>query len=116
VAHALGYSGKPQPFNGYHYELLTRQGDAAKGGAEDYMQNGKMAGGFAVLAWPAKYKDSGIMTFLVGKDGVVYQKDLGDKTAVADTIITAFDPGNGWNVVLSPESANASTGAPNPKK
>jgi hypothetical protein len=116
VAHALGYSGKPQPFNGYYYELLTRQGDAAKGGAEDYMQNGKMADGFAVLAWPAKYKDSGIMTFLVGKDGVVYQKDLGDKTAVADTIITAFDPGNGWNVVLSPESANASTGAPNPKK
>ncbi len=116
VAQALGYSytGKPQPFNGYYYQILTKQGDAAKGGAKDYMQNGKMAGGFAVLAWPAKYQDSGIMTFLVGKDGVVYQKDLGDKTAEAGTMITAFDPGNGWSVVLSPESANASTGAPNP--
>ena len=117
VAKALGYSyttGKPQPFNGYYYRILTKQGDAAKGGAQDYLQNGKMTGGFALLAWPAKYQDSGIMTFIVGKDGVVYQKDLGDKTADAGTTITAFDPGNGWNVVLSPESANASTGGDNP--
>jgi hypothetical protein len=118
VAKDLGYSyttGKPQPFNGYYYRILTKQAEAAKGGAEDYLQNGKMTGGFALLAWPAKYQDSGIMTFIVGKDGVVYQKDLGDKTADAGTTITAFDPGNGWNVVLSPESANASTGAPNLK-
>jgi hypothetical protein len=118
VAKALGYSyttGKPQPFNGYYYRILTKQGDAAKGGAHDFLQNGKMTGGFALLAWPAKYQDSGIMTFIVGKDGVVYQKDLGDKTPEAGTTITAFDPGNGWNVVLSPESANASPGAPNPK-
>lgn len=112
VAKALGYShsDKPQPFNGYYYRILTRQGVAAKGGAEDYLQDGKMTGGFALLAWPAKYRDSGIMTFIVGKDGVVYQQDLGDKTAEAGTTITTFDPGNGWGVVLAPESANVSTG------
>src|SRR5206468_2198034 len=104
-------SDKPQPFNGYYYRILTKQGDGAKGGAEDYLQNGKMTGGFAILAWPAKYRDSGIMTFLVGKDGAIYQKNLGDKTADAATVITAYDPGDGWSVVLSPEAANASSGA-----
>jgi Protein of unknown function (DUF2950) len=109
VAKTLGYSrsDKPQPFNGYYYRILTQQGDAAKGGAKDYMANGKLTGGFAVLAWPATYKDSGIMTFLVGKDGVIYQKDLGEKTAEAAAAITAYNPGDGWRVVLAPEPANA---------
>lgn len=107
VAQALGYSrsDKPQPFNGYYYRILTQQGDTAKGGAKDYMANGKLTGGFAVLAWPAKYKDSGIMTFLVGKDGVIYQKDLGEKTAEAAAAITDYNPGEGWTVVLAPEPA-----------
>lgn len=115
VAQALGYShsDKPQPFHGYYYRILTAQGDDAKGGAENYVRDGKMTGGFAVLAWPAKYRDSGIMTFVVGKDGVMYQKDLGDKTADAGGIGN-YDPGGGWSVVLSPESANASSGAANP--
>jgi len=106
VAKALGYSysDKPQPFNGYYFRILTRQSDTAKGGAKDYVQDGKMTGGFAVLAWPAKYRDSGIMTFMVGQDGIVHEKDLGDKTADASTVVTAYDPS--WTVVLTPEASN----------
>ena len=112
VAKALGYSpsDKPQPFNGYYYRVLTRQGPSAKGGAKDYIGDGKLTGGFAVLAWPAKYRDSGITTFVVGKDGVIDEKDLGDKTAEAAAAVTAYDPGQGWTVVLAPEQANASAG------
>lgn len=109
VAKALGYSDsdKPQPFNGYYFRILTRQGEASKGGAKDYVQDGKMTGGFAVLAWPAKYRNSGIMTFMVGKDGIVREKDLEDKTADASTVVTAYDPS--WSVVLTPEAANISS-------
>lgn len=112
VAQALGYSASEtrQPFNGYYYKLLTKQGGAAKGGAKSYLVNGKLIGGFAVLAWPAKYRDSGIMTFLIGKDGVIYQKDLGAKTSDAGVAIRAYNPGEGWSVVLAPEPANASAG------
>jgi hypothetical protein len=111
VAKALGYShsDQPQPFNGYYYKILTQQSDAAKGGSKQYLQNGKLTS-FAVLAWPAKYRDSGIMTFVVGQDGVIHEKDLGDKTTEASTAITAYDPS--WAVVLAPESASASPGAP----
>jgi hypothetical protein len=118
VAQALGYSrsDKPQPFNGYYYRILIQQGDTAKGGAKDYMANGKLTGGFAVLAWPAKYKDSGIMTFLVGKDGVIYQKDLGEKTAEAAAAITDYNPGDGWTVVLAPEPAKPPAGPRSAKK
>lgn len=109
AAKALGYSHSdhPQPFNGYYYKMLTAQGDAAKGGAKDYLSDGKLTGGFAVLAWPAKYRDSGIMSFMVGEDGVVYQKDLGEKTSEVAPTITAYDPGEGWNVVLSPDGTNS---------
>jgi Protein of unknown function (DUF2950) len=109
VAKALGYSrsDRPQPFNGYYYKMLTQQGDSAKGGAENYLSNGKMVGGFAVLAWPAAYRDSGIMSFLEGQEGVIYQKDLGEKTSEAAAAITAFNPGQGWKVVLAPDSATA---------
>jgi Protein of unknown function (DUF2950) len=118
VAQALGYSrsDKPQPFNGYYYRILTQQGYKAKGGAKDYMANGKLTGGFAVLAWPATYKDSGIMTFLVGKDGVIYQKDLGEKTSEAAAAIADYNPGDGWTVVLAPEPANAPAGLRRAKK
>jgi hypothetical protein len=109
AAKALGYShsDRPQPFNGYYYKMLTAQGDTAKGGAKDYLADGKLTGGFAVLAWPAKYRDSGIMSFMVGEDGVVYQKDLGEKTSELAPSITSYNPGEGWNVVLSPEGANS---------
>ena len=98
----MGYSHSdhPQPFDGYYYKMLTAQGDAAKGGAKDYLSNGKLTGGFGVLAWPAKYRDSGIMSFMVGEDGLVYQKDLGEKTSELAPSITSYNPGDGWNVVL----------------
>jgi hypothetical protein len=118
VAKALGYSrsDKPQPFNGYYYKVLTQQGATAKGGARDYMSDGKLTGGFAVLAWPDKYRDSGIMTFMVGKDGVIYQKDLGEKTSEEAAAITAYNPGEGWTVVLKPEPGNAAAGTKTARK
>lgn len=102
-AKAAGYTdpgASPQPFNGYYYRILTRQGQQAKGGAQDYLVNGKLTGGFAVLAWPAKYRDSGIMTFMVGKDGVVYQKDLGEDTAAAAQALTEYNPADGWKPAI----------------
>jgi len=118
VAKALGSSqaGQPQPFNGYYYKLLTQQGDAAKGGTKDYVTGGRQTGGFAVVAWPAKYQDSGVMTFIVGEDGVIYQKDLGGKTSEAAAAIGAYNPGEGWTVVLAPEPPNAPVGTRSAKK
>ncbi len=72
---------KPEPFHGYFFRVLTGQGASAPGGAKNYVKDGRMTGGFAFLAYPAEYRSSGVMTFLVGTDGVVYQKDLGPKTA-----------------------------------
>jgi hypothetical protein len=99
----LGYTsagGKPQPFNGYYFQILTKQGPQAKGGEKDYVVDGKMTGGFAVLAYPTEYRASGIMTFVVGADGVVYQKDLGEATAGAAQAVTAYDPGDGWTPAI----------------
>jgi hypothetical protein len=81
-------------FNGYHFVILTR--GKSKAGPTEYVVNGKMTGGFAVLAYPVQYRDSGIMTFVAGKDGVVYEKDLGDKTSDAAKIVTEYDPSDGW--------------------
>src|SRR5215469_4282939 len=109
VAKAVGYShsDKPQPFNGYYFRILTRQSDTTKGSAKDYVQDGKMTGGFAVVAWPAKYRDSGIMTFTVGQDGIVREKDLGEQTGDASTVVTAYDPS--WTVVLTPDANTVSS-------
>ena len=99
-AAAEGYgkdkSGKPQPYHGYHYKLLTSQGRNASGGAYDYVVGGKLLGGFAVLAYPASYGNSGIMTFVVNHEGVVYEKDLGAGTAAAAAAMTRFDPDKTW--------------------
>jgi Protein of unknown function (DUF2950) len=97
VAKALGYSRseKPQPFQGYYYRMLTKQGAGAKGGERDFVKDGKLVGGFAVVAYPAKYGDSGIMSFMVGPDGVVYQKDLGEKTGDTAVAMAEFSP-EGW--------------------
>ena len=89
-------SGKPIPYQGYYYRILKAQGDRASGGAKDYMAGGKMTGGFALIAWPASYGVSGIMTFLVDEDGVVFQKDLGDPTPSLAAAITRFDPDISW--------------------
>jgi hypothetical protein len=99
-AKALGYPNagdKPQPFNGYFYRILTKQGAAAKSGTKDYIVDGKMTGGFAILAYPVEYRNTGIMTFLIGKDGVIYQKDLGEKTTDQGGAITEYNPGEGWS-------------------
>jgi hypothetical protein len=102
-AKAVGYTNaddKPQLFNGYYFRILTKQGDKAHGGPKDYIVNGRMTGGFSILAYPAKYRNSGIMTFIVAKDGSVYQKDLGEDTTAAAKTITEYNPGNGWDLAL----------------
>ena len=94
-----GAGGKPVPYHGYYYKLLTGQGKDAPGGAYDYLVRGKMMGGFGVVAYPAQYGSSGIMTFIVNHDGVVYQKDLGRKTASVAQSMTRFNPDKGWTPV-----------------
>jgi hypothetical protein len=94
-----GYSaqqGKSTPYHGYYYRILTKQGPAAKGGARDYLVNGKLSRGFAFLAYPAQYRNSGVMTFVVNQDGVVYQKDLGDQTADLAAAMTDYNPDKTW--------------------
>jgi hypothetical protein len=97
-AAAEGYKkgSGPQPYHGYHFKILTRQGPSAKGGALDYVARGKMIGGFAAIAYPARYGNSGVMTFIVNHDGVVYERDLGPDTAKRAAAIASFDPGQGW--------------------
>jgi hypothetical protein len=90
---------KPQPFHGYFYRILTKQGDQAQGGARNYVMNGNMTGGFAIFAFPAEYLNSGVMSFLISQDGVVYQKDLGENTSEVAEAITAFNPDDGWTPV-----------------
>jgi len=89
-------AGKPTAYHGYYYKILTAQGPNAPDGAYDYMVRGKMIGGFALVAYPAQYGSSGIMTFIVNYDGVVYQKDLGPQTTTQAQSITKFDPDETW--------------------
>jgi hypothetical protein len=84
------------PYHGYCYRMLKSQGATAVGGARDYIVNGNMIGGFAVVAYPADYGNSGIMTFIVNHDGIVYQKDLGPGTATAADMMSMFDPDPTW--------------------
>ena len=96
-SHGYAAAGSTQtPYHGYLFRLLTSQGPDAPGGAYDYLVKDKLIGGFAVLAWPAKYANSGIMTFLVNHDGVVYEKDLGDATATEAAKIKRFNPDKTW--------------------
>ncbi len=85
-----------QPYHGYLYRILTAQGAAAPGGAKDYVRNGRMTEGFALVAWPSKYGDSGVMTFIVSRDGVVHEKDLGPRTDAVARAMKAYDPDPGW--------------------
>ena len=87
---------KPVAFHGYHYRILTGQGKDAPGGAYDYLVRDKLLGGFAVVAWPANYGSSGVTTFLVNHDGVVYEKDLGTKTPGIAGTMTRFNPDATW--------------------
>jgi len=89
----------PRPYCGYYFRILQSQGPSADGGEFDYVANGHMIGGFAVVAYPAEYANSGIMTFMVNHRGVVFQKDLGDDTATKARGFTTFSPGAGWEAV-----------------
>jgi hypothetical protein len=98
-ATAEGLSVKPDahvPFHGYYFHMLTKQGAHAPGGAKDYVVDGKMTGGFAFVAYPAEYGNSGVMTFIVDQDGVLLQKDLGKTTTDTASAMSEFDPGDGW--------------------
>jgi hypothetical protein len=88
----------PEPFHGYYFKLLTRQGQHAPGGKYDYVINGNMIGGFALVAWPAEYGETGIMTFIVNQQGRVYQKDLGPKTPQTAGTMKAYDPDKTWTL------------------
>jgi Protein of unknown function (DUF2950) len=105
--HAEGYGGKtaegqPQPFHGYLFRILTAQGASAPGGAYDYIINGNMIAGFALVAYPAHWGESGVMTFVVNQWGKVYQRNLGAQSADLAVAMTAFDPDADWEAVASP--------------
>jgi hypothetical protein len=91
-----GEGAPTTPYRGYFFHVLARQGKNASGGAKNYVVGGKMTGGFAFVAYPAEYRASGVMTFIVGEDGVVYQKDLGAKTEIVGKALKEYDPGAGW--------------------
>jgi hypothetical protein len=92
--------GDRTPFHGYYFKILTRQGPTAPGGAVDYVVRGKMIGGFALVAYPAQYGNSGVMTFLVNHTGAVFQKDLGPRTTKLAERITSFNPDQTWKKVV----------------
>jgi Protein of unknown function (DUF2950) len=92
------------PYHGYFYKILTRQGPAAEGGAADYIVNGNMIGGFALVAYPAEYRNSGVMTFIVNYAGTVYEKDLGPDTAEIAERMTSFNPDSTWKKVNTTEA------------
>jgi Protein of unknown function (DUF2950) len=100
-ANAEGYKAGsgPQPYHGYYYRILTQQGTSAPGGALNYIVKGKMIGGFALVAYPADYGNSGVMTFIVNHAGTVYQKDLGEHTETIVKTMTSFDPDKSWKKV-----------------
>jgi hypothetical protein len=103
-ASSEGYTASTKPdahraFHGYFFHMLGGQTDKAPGGAKDYVVDGKMVGGFAFVAYPAEYGNSGVMTFIINQDGVLLQKDLGKSTAEIATAMTEFDPDAGWKAV-----------------
>jgi len=105
VAYAAGEGYKKEDkgsaFHGYFFSILTSQGPKATGGAKNYIVNGKMTGGFAFLAYPAEYRNSGVMTFLVDSKGVIYEKDLGPQTVSTASAITSFNADSTWPKVTA---------------
>ncbi len=116
VANAGSYGGTaknlkagPVPFHGYYFRILTRQGKAASGGEMEYVVDGRMTKGFAFVAYPAEYRSTGVMTFLVGSDGVVYEKDLGKRTETAALSLKSYDPDKSWTKTEDNPPETAST-------
>ena len=97
-ARSEGYKAgdKPVPYHGYYYKILTAQGKSAPGGAYSYIVKGKMIGGFALVAYPAEYANSGVMTFIVNHDGKVFQKDLGKNTSSTAAAMKEYNPDSTW--------------------
>lgn len=93
---------KPTPFHGYYFRVLTGQGPNAAGGAQDYLVGGRMTRGFAMVAWPAKYRNSGVMTFVVNQTGIVFEKDLGPTTDAQARAMKTFDPDSTWKPSRKP--------------
>jgi len=98
---SVQYAGKtgPTPYHGYYYRILTAQGKSAPGGARNYVVEGKLMGGVALIAYPAKYRNSGVKTFMCNTDGIVYEKDLGPETAAIAVKVSAYDPDKTWEKV-----------------
>jgi Protein of unknown function (DUF2950) len=94
--HAKNQDGAPTPYRGYYYLILTRQGKNGPGGSRRYIVHGKMTGGFAFVAYPAEYRSSGVMTFMIGADGAVYQKDLGNNTDALAKAMKEYNPNSSW--------------------
>jgi len=88
--------GQPTPFHGYYFKILKAQGKNAPGGAYNYVIHGHMVAGFALVAWPASYGNSGVMTFIVNQNGIVYEKNLGPKTAQIAKAMTRYNPDKTW--------------------
>jgi hypothetical protein len=101
--YATGSTGEPRPYHGYLFRILDAQGPHAEGGAYSYLAKGELMGGFAMVAYPAKYGASGVMTFLVNHDGVVFEKDLGSRTANLARRMKRFDPDESWKRVSDAE-------------
>ena len=91
--------GKHAPYHGYIYKILKSQGAHASGGAKDYVVDGHMVKGYALLAFPARYGDSGVMSFIVNHNGIVYEKNLGLNTSKIASAIMQYDPDSSWNIV-----------------
>ncbi|MEW6037617.1 MAG: DUF2950 domain-containing protein [Pseudomonadota bacterium] len=98
---AQGTADKSAPYHGYYYRILTRQGSAAPGGKYDYVINGNMIAGFGLVAFPAQYGSSGVMTFIVNHQGKIHQKDLGPQTAKLASALKEYNPGAGWELVTN---------------
>ena len=110
VADTTSKNASPTPFRGYYFRVLTDQGKDAPGGAKSYMVDGKMTGGFAIMAYPVEYRSSGVMTFLVGSDGIVHEKDLGKKTETEAKAMKSFNPDSSWHPAENEQEAtNAQT-------
>ena len=86
----------PEPFHGYYFKILKGQGEHAKGGTFDYVADGKMVLGFALVVYPAKFGASGIMTFIINQEGVIFEKDLGEETAITAAAMKVFAPYDTW--------------------
>lgn len=99
----ISAGGRQEPYHGYYFRILKAQGAAAKGGAKSYLVDDKLTGGVALLTFPAQYKVSGVMSFIINQDGVVYEKDLGEKTDEVARAITEYDPDSTWKKVQEAE-------------